>query len=143
MGYYGTFIGMKNTPLITQLSMLILMEADLSKAVSFYQTLGLPLLFQIPESWAEFQLPNGIKLCLCPTSNPAIERRTGIVFEVKDVRSLYDDLQDKIDFIGEPLEKVHGIMVGVKDPGGNIIDLYQPTPEKVTELVKKVKKEQE
>ncbi len=29
-------------------------------------------------------------------------------------------------------------MASMKDPGGNIIDLYQPTPEKVQKIVKDV-----
>jgi len=33
-------------------------------------------------------------------------------------------------------------MCSFKDPGGNIFDLYQPTPEKVQEMVEKMKQEE-
>ena len=71
------------------------------------------------------------------------DRRTGIVLEVEDLRKFHQDQIDYMTFIGEPVEAIHGLMVSFKDPGGNILDLYQPTPEKVQDLVKEtVEKEQ-
>lgn len=126
--------------LIKKVGMVILMQQDLDAAVSFYLQLGIPLKFRMKEKWAEFDI-NGVKLGLCPTSQDMQGRRSGIVLEVEDVRTMYNDLKDEITFIGEPAEALHGIMVSFKDPGGNILDLYQPTPEKVKELVDKVKQE--
>jgi len=115
---------------VTKLAMVILMQSDLEAAVEFYKKLGLVLVFHIKERWAEFDL-NGIKVGLCPSAQPIVDFRTGIVFEVPDVRKIYEDQKAIGSFLGEPTEAVHGIMVSLKDPGGNIIDLYQPTPEKV------------
>ncbi len=117
--------------------MIILMQPDLIAAVEFYKRLGLKLKFHLRDSWAEFIL-SSVKIGLCPTSAEPIERHTGIVLKVEDVQKTYQGLKDEITFIAAPLEKVHGIMASIKDPGGNIIDLYQPTPEKVTELVRDV-----
>ena len=75
---------------------------------------------------------------LCPTVQKPSDRVTGIVLEVEDVKKFYETFQDTIPFKSEPQEKVHGIMVSMQDPGGNIIDLYQPTPERVQNLVKEV-----
>lgn len=127
--------------MITRLSMAILMEHDLDAAVDFYKNLGLTLNFHMKGQWAEFALEGGIKFGLCPISEKVGDIRTGLVFEVDDVRKLYEDQQGAIDFMAEPLEKTHGIMLSVKDPGGNIIDLYQPTPEKIQEIIDKAKQE--
>ena len=41
----------------------------------------------------------------------------------------------------KPTEAAHGIMASIQDPSGNILDLYQPTPEKIKELAEKLKME--
>ncbi len=120
---------------VKKIDMVILMQHDLAAAVEFYKNLGLHLKFHMQNKWAEFDL-DGVKVGLCPTSDK-IDRRTGIVLQVENLREVYDALKDTVSFLNEPFEAVHGVMVSFKDPGGNILDLYQPTPEKVDELVKK------
>ncbi|MCX5922449.1 MAG: hypothetical protein NTX86_03920 [Candidatus Dependentiae bacterium] len=119
---------------VKKVGMIILMEQDLAKAVEFYQGLGFRLKFHLKEKWAEFELGD-VKLGLCPTSEDLGLIRTGIVLEVEDLKGMYLARKDDIHFFGEPQEAVHGIMVSFKDPSGNVLDLYQPTPEKVKDLV--------
>lgn len=130
-----------------RMHMVILMQPDLDKAVAFYLEMGLKIAFHVPGKWAELLLEDGVKIGLCPMdpSKPAgrsrakdevAERRTGAVFHVADVAKMYEDLRDKITFIHEPVTKPHGVMVSCKDPGGNIIDLYQPTPELLEKVMK-------
>ncbi len=123
--------------MITKLGMVILLEHDLEAAVVFYKKIGLKPIFHLKDSWAEFAI-GPVKLGLCPTSQKPTDRITGIVLELEDVRNFYETFKDTIQFKSEPQEKVHGIMVSMQDPGGNIVDLYQPTPERVQELVKEV-----
>lgn len=125
--------------MITNVGMIILLEHDLDAAVEFYKKLGLKLVFHVKESWAEFAVGD-TKLGLCPTPKEPQDRITGVVLEVDDMHTVYQDLKDQIPFKSAPLEKVHGIMASIQDPGGNIIDLYQPTPNKVQDLVKEVVK---
>jgi catechol 2,3-dioxygenase-like lactoylglutathione lyase family enzyme len=126
-----------------KLGMVILMEHDLEAAVAFYTKLGLELNFHLEGQWAEFSLGT-VKIGLCPTANSEGLRRTGLVVEVDNLKELYEKLKTEgVEFLNEPLEKVHGIMVSFKDPGDNVIDLYQPTPEKVRDLVIKTKGEEE
>ena len=132
---------MSNGP-IEKLHMVIVLQPDLDKAITFYKQLGLPLVFHLKDTWAEFKLGDS-KFGLCPTSESQEGTRTGIVLQVADVKKTYEELKDEITFISEPKEAVHGMMASFKDPGGNILDLYQPTPEKVIELVKKVKDDDE
>lgn len=121
-----------------RLSMVILMQNDLDAAVSFYQELGCTLVFRLKDTWAELVL-NGVQIGLCPRSaEDQVEHRTGLVFEVEDLKMFYQERKDEFTFLREPLEKVHGIMVSLKDPSGNIIDLYQHTPEKIKEYASKV-----
>lgn len=124
---------------VSKVSMIILMQRNLAEGVDFYQGLGCTLLFHIREKWAECSL-SGLKIGLCPTENNAMTeaRRTGIVFEVADLRAFYEERKASGIFMGEPAEALHGIMVSIKDPGGNILDLYQPTPERVKDFARKV-----
>ncbi len=122
--------------------MLILKQPNLNDAISFYKTLGLPLKFQVKNSWAEFEI-GAVKLGLCPTDHEAMERHTGIVLQVQGLKELYERLKNQLTFKSEPIEKVHGIMVSIIDPGKNIIDLYEPTPEKVQKLMKDIVKKDE
>lgn len=124
-----------------KVGMIILMQNDLEKAVEFYKTLGFSLKFHIKEKWAEFTIDQ-VKLGLCPTEHPAFERHSGIVLEVDDLNEIKEELKKNgIEFLAEPLEAVHGVMASIKDPGGNIMDIYQATPEKVQELARQVAQE--
>lgn len=116
-----------------RLSMVILMQKDLDAAVSFYQELGCNLVFRLKDKWAELAL-NGIQIGLCPSTEDQEDHRTGLVFEIEDLMAFYKERKDEFCFLRDPLEKIHGIMVSLKDPSGNIIDLYQPTPERIKEV---------
>lgn len=128
--------------MVTRLNMIIFMQQDLSAAVDFYEKLGLTKVFHLKDKWAEFEL-GSTKLGLCPTSAEKRQIRTGVVLEVADLKAVYEALQEQADMIGEPIERPHGMMVSMQDPGGNIIDLYQPTPEKLHEFVQNTIKKQE
>ncbi len=124
-----------------KIGMVILMENNLDAAIEFYKKLGFSLKFHVKEKWAEFNIGE-IKLGLCPTTQQPFERHTGIVLEVKDLKQIQADLKSKgIEFLTEIKEAPHGLMVSLKDPSGNIMDLYQPTPEKIKEFVQKVVKD--
>lgn len=120
--------------------MFIIMEHDLPAAIEFYMKLGFKLKFHLKDQWAEM-LADNIKIGLCYISQELPERRSGLVVQVSNLIEFYNEHKDTLSFIGEIKEKIHGMMLGIKDPGGNIIDLYQPTPEKVTELIKKAREE--
>ncbi len=120
-----------------KVGMVILMQHDLGKAVEFYRdVLKLPLKFHLENKWAEFDL-GCVKFGLCPITEVQDNIRTGIVLEISDdLLKLYESLKDSVTFLNEPVVAVHGIMIGFKDVGGNILDLYQPTLDKVKDLVK-------
>lgn len=126
--------------MITKVGMLIIIEPDVEQAVEFYTKLGFEQKFHMPQKWAEFQLGD-IKFGLCPADVKG-DRHTGIVLEVDDMNATAEQLKkENVNFIKEPFEAVHGIMASIKDPGGNIIDLYHPTPEKLKEFIKQQKAE--
>jgi len=120
-----------------RVGMVIVMQHDLKKAVEFYQEIfQLSLVFHLENKWAEFDL-GCVKFGLCPISEAQDNIRTGIVLEIQeDLVELYAALKDRVEFLNEPVVAPHGIMVGFKDAGGNILDLYQATPEKLKDLVK-------
>ena len=120
---------------VSRLSMIILMQHDIEQAIAFYQKLGCTLRFKLPNQWAELGLAD-MTIGLCPTSQAAEPRRTGLVFAVDDVQAFYNTYKDTLNFLSEPVIKMHGGMISVQDPHGNIIDLYQATPEKVQEILK-------
>lgn len=123
-----------------KLGMVILMQPDLKKAVEFYKELGIKEQFHLEDKWAEFDL-GCVKLGLCPTEHPQDNVRTGIVLEVfEDLFELTKKLKaNGVEFLNEPIQAPHGVMVAFKDPGGNVIDFYQATPEKYQEFLKEQK----
>jgi predicted lactoylglutathione lyase len=120
-----------------KLGMVITMHSDLEKSVEFYKSLGLKLNFHMKDKWAEFSLGE-IKFGLCPTEQKYDNIRTGVVLEVEeDLMKLYEELKASgVTFVNEPQVAPHGVMVGFKDPCGNVLDLYQATPEKMKEFAK-------
>lgn len=128
--------------MVTKLSMIILMERDIDAAVDFYARLGLAITFRMRDKWAELSCGD-IKIGLCPTTQQFDDRHAGVVFEVPDLTDLYGKLKDEINFVVPPVEKPHGIMASIKDPSGNILDLYQPTPEKLAEFIADIKQKGE
>ncbi len=127
-----------------KVGMVILMQHDLAKAVEFYRdVLQLPLKFHLEGKWAEFDL-GCVKFGLCPITEVQDNIRTGIVLEVQqDLLKMYESLKDQVTFLNEPVVAVHGIMIGFKDVGGNVLDLYQPTLDKVKDLVKETVNKEE
>ena len=130
-----------STPTVKKLSMAILVANPFEETVAFYKKIGLEVVFHLKDKWAEVAV-GPTRLGICPTSVPAEDRRTGLVLEVDDVRACHEQWQQAgVQFAHEVQESVHGIMASIKDPAGNIIDIYQPTPEKVRELAEKVAKQ--
>lgn len=127
---------------VKKLAMMIVMENDLQAAVEFYKKLGLELAFHVPHRWAEFKI-NDLQIGLCPAEEKIELNRTGIVFEVADMNAFYQEHKDTITFLDKPTEATHGIMASIQDPSGNILDLYQPTPEKIKNLAEKMRQEDE
>lgn len=122
---------------VSQVYMAVLMQTDLAKAVEFYKKLGLELLFQLEGKWAEFGL-GGVKIGLCPAPEVEKGRYTGLVFQTDDVKKLAEELKaDGIEFAAEPEVATHGVMASLLDPSGNRIDLYEPTHDKVREVLEK------
>tara|TARA_Y100000588_G_C14242152_1_gene919876 strand:+ start:1938 stop:2378 length:441 start_codon:yes stop_codon:yes gene_type:complete len=124
-----------------KLGMVILMQPDLQKAVDFYKdTLEMKEKFHLQSKWAEFDL-GCVKIGLCPTDQPQDNVRTGLVLEVfEDLHALCDKLKSEgVTFLNEPVVAPHGIMAAFKDPGGNVVDLYQATPDKYEAFLKEQK----
>ena len=124
-----------------KVGMIILMQPDLKKAVEFYEKLELKKSFHLEGKWAEFDL-GCVKLGFCPTEHPQDNIRTGVVLEVaQDLHEMYKRLKaDGVEFFSEPVVAPHGIMVAFKDVGGNVVDMYQPTPEIYKEFIKEQQK---
>lgn len=117
---------------IKKVAMIIIMENDLESAVVFYKKLGLTLSFHVPDKWAEFKLSN-LAIGLCPTTEKIAYNRTGIVLEIMNLEQFYQDQKEQLNFLDKPTQASHGVMTSIQDPSGNIIDLYQPTFQKLKE----------
>jgi catechol 2,3-dioxygenase-like lactoylglutathione lyase family enzyme len=117
-----------------RLAMVILMVTDIEKAVAFYESLGAQKRCLFPKSWAELTL-DGVTIALCHTEQDQGQRRTGLVFAIDDLMAFYAQQKGTLTFLEEPITKLHGVMTSLQDPSGNIIELYQATPEKVREFM--------
>ena len=126
-----------------KLSMIILLVSDLEKAKEFYKKIGCSQKFALKNHWAEMAIGE-IKIGLCPTSTTTENFRTGIVLETSNLQETYEKWNKLgVEFLNEPKTALHGIMASFKDSSGNIIDIYQPTPEKVLAMAEKIKENDE
>lgn len=121
---------------VSHVYMIVLMQNDLKAGVEFYKRLGLTLGLYLENKWAEFEC-NGVKIGLCP-GDVQPDRYTGLVFRTDDVQALYEELiDDGVEFVAQPVIATHGVMASLLDPSGNRLDLYQPTHEKVRQVLEK------
>lgn len=122
---------------VSQVYMAVLMQSDMEKAVEFYKKLGLELLFQLEGKWAEFALGQ-VKIGLSPAPEVQKGTYTGLILKTDDLNALADELKaEGIEFVAGPEVATHGIMASFLDPSGNRLDLYQPTHDKVREVLEK------
>lgn len=121
--------------------MMILHEHDLDAAVKLYKALGFSEQFKLDKQWAELEL-DGVRLGLAYAEKEIPDRRTGIVLEVNDINAYCDLVKEHgCTMVNEPTDAPHGMIASFKDPGNTIIDLFQPMPEKLEELMKKMEQE--
>jgi predicted enzyme related to lactoylglutathione lyase len=118
-----------------RVSMISLMQNDLAASTAFYEKLGLPMTFQVPGKWAEFEV-HGVKLFLYQVDQELPDHYTGLVLHVDDLHSFFEEFKDSISFVTEPTDLEYAFIARFKDPGNNIIGLVQPTPERVKQAVK-------
>ncbi|OQA35814.1 MAG: Glyoxalase-like domain protein [Candidatus Dependentiae bacterium ADurb.Bin331] len=115
-----------------RVSMVSLMHNNLQAGIDFYKQLELPVTFQVPGKWAEFDL-QGVKLFLYQVDEELPDHYSGLVLHVDDVHKFYDAFKDRITFVTPPTDLEYAYIARIKDPGNNIIGLVQPTPERVRE----------
>lgn len=125
------------TQKVSQVYMVVLMQSDMAKAIEFYKKLGLELLFQLEGKWAEFALGQ-VKIGLSPAPEVQKGTYTGLILQVADLKKLASELQEEgVEFVAGPEVATHGVMASFLDPSGNRLDLYEPTHEKVREVLEK------
>jgi catechol 2,3-dioxygenase-like lactoylglutathione lyase family enzyme len=127
--------------LIKKVNMVMIPQPDLERAVEFYQKIGMTLKFHVKNAWAEFTIGD-VKIGLVPVQEGGTGGYTGIILETSDVNAFFEQFKGVVEFLGEPIERPYGKMVSFKDTAGNILDLFQPTPENMQEILEKVKKEE-
>jgi catechol 2,3-dioxygenase-like lactoylglutathione lyase family enzyme len=124
---------MNNSP---RFSMIVLLQNDLEAAISFYASLGAEVIFRVEGQWAELNF-DGVRIGLAVANEELPERRCGIILEIPDLRA-WCEAQESHGVKTVPvIERVHGLMSAVSDTGNNIIEFYQPTPERVKEALGK------
>ncbi len=101
---------------------------SMDAAVAFYRdVLGLDLRVRAGEDWAEFDVAGTtIALHGSREGHPPPQAGATVVFEVDDLDSSMRSLRAKgIDFEGEVREAPTGRFASLRDPDGNIIQLFQ------------------
>jgi len=105
---------------------------NMDEAVGFYRdALGLDLKAQVGEDWAQFVV-GGTSFALHGTRGaPAPGAGATVVFEVDDLEASMRSLSGKgVRFEGEITQVPgQGRFVSLRDPAGNLLQLYQPGTE--------------
>jgi predicted enzyme related to lactoylglutathione lyase len=122
---------------VSQVYMVVLQQSNLAAGIEFYKKLGLKLLFDQEGKWAEFGLGQ-VVIGLAAAEAVEKGRYTGLVFKTADLKALAAELRDDgVEFVVEPQVATHGVMASLLDPSGNRLDLYEPTHQKVREVLEK------
>lgn len=106
---------------------------NLERAIEFYRdVLGLPLRVQ-GSFGAEF-LTGEVRVAVHPAVHPEskalVGRHTGLTFHVDGLLHFCGDLHAKgVTFIAEPSQEAYGIMAMVADPDGNVVALWEGSPQ--------------
>lgn len=96
---------------------------DLKIALKFYRDqLGLDEAWREGESTVSFKLPDcDVQLMISTDPNSSAP---GPMFEVPSLDALYAENSSHLEFVGEPQKIPGGKVVGVKDPSGNVVYLF-------------------
>ena len=102
--------------------------ADMERTVAFYRDLGLTLKFQDGARWAQFDVA-GAALALSSAEEGAVAPGDGAVvtLEVDDLDATARALGNHGTAIVRPIRDMgpHGRTMAIRDPEGNVIQLYQ------------------
>lgn len=106
---------------------------DLPRAIDFYGTrLGLPVVKQGSFGAEIFEQPShiGIHPAVHPDAQKLVGRHTGITLHVPGLLHYCGQLHDRgVRFMAEPTQQGWGIMAMIADPDGNILALWEESPE--------------
>ena len=102
---------------------------DMDASVGFYRdTLGLALRYQAGKDWAEFDV-GGVTVALHGTGPEVQPHSDGatVMFECDDLDGTTADLAAKgATFVGDVFTAPHGRFATLRDPSGNIVQIYEP-----------------
>lgn len=109
--------------------------ADIARAVAFYRdTLGLPLLFEVPGQAMAFFDCGGVRLYVGVPSDPKYKANSLLYYRVDDIDAAYKIFSAKgVKFLAEP-RIIHKTatselwMAGFQDPDGNYAQLMCEKP---------------
>lgn len=100
--------------------------SDLKKGIEFYtKTMGLKLLGEPGESWAEFEVRN-VTFDIGSFNKDEVGKASSIAFAVDDVKKAVEELKGKgVKIIDETWETPVCFGATIADPDGNKIYLHQ------------------
>lgn len=108
---------------------------DLGRAVAFYRdSLGLPVLFEVPEQQMAFLDCGGTRLYLGVPAPGVPSETTLVYYRVGSLDATYAELRSKgVEFEQDPhtvyrLENVEGRMAFLRDSEGNLLGLMEERP---------------
>ena len=120
---------------ITAVGQIHISVSDFQRALAFYRdTLGLTLLFEVPEQSMAFFKVGDIRLYLGVPSSPEYAANSFLYYKTDDIQESYQHLSEKgVGFLHPP-QKVHADqrhelwMAGFQDSEGNYAQLMQEKP---------------
>jgi predicted enzyme related to lactoylglutathione lyase len=89
--------------------------------------LGLKLVFEIPQRWAQFEAPDGGRIGLV-MEHEGIRRHPHVMLKVDDLSATMGSLTAAgAVFLDGPQRTDYGVTALLQDPPGNTIELIEPS----------------
>ena len=101
---------------------------DMNAAVAFYRDgLGLRLKFQDGQRWSEFDAGNGTTIALSSHEESGLGvKGPVVVFQASDAEGLAASLAARgADILARRDMGAHGCLIAIREPSGNIFQLFE------------------
>jgi catechol 2,3-dioxygenase-like lactoylglutathione lyase family enzyme len=111
--------------MIKGIATIVFKVSDIARSCDFFEKkLGLKIAYR-EDNWAEVDL-NAVHLGLMPSEQAGGARNPFLSLLVDDINATVATLKERgVEFVGDVKDETFGKLITVKDPDGNLFDLFE------------------